>query len=86
MEIYPYDQLTGEPDGEPFAGAVAVDVGTDGSLTERGRVTHSDQVGPDQYASISRSLVIGDTLYTLSEAGLLASDLNTLADEGWLAL
>ena len=86
MEIYPFDEVTGSPGGQPFTGAVAVDVAEDGSLGERGRVTHQPHVGPEQYAAVSRSLVVGDTLYTLSEAGILASDLRTLADEGWLAL
>ncbi len=86
MEIYPFDEVTGNTEGQPFTGAVAVDVAEDGSLSERGRVSHQDHVGPQQYAAVSRSLVVGDTLYTLSEAGILASDLRTLADEGWLAL
>jgi len=34
---------------------------------------------------ISRSLVIDQTLYTLSEAGLKASAVSDLADVGWLA-
>jgi hypothetical protein len=33
---------------------------------------------PDWQAAITRSVVVGDTLYTLSEKGLLASDLATL--------
>ena len=85
MEMTPFE-LTGAPGRQPSTGAVAVDVGADGSLTERGRVSHQDRVGPGQWAPVNRSLVIGDTLYTLSDAGVLASDLATLADEGWLAL
>lgn len=89
MEIYPFEGVaegSQRSEVQPFTGAVAVDVAEDGSLTERGRVSHQSHVGPEQYASINRSLVIGDTLYTLSEAGVLASDITTLADEGWLAL
>jgi len=89
MEIYPFEGVaegSQRSEVQPFTGAVAVDVAEDGSLTERGRVSHQGHVGPEQYASINRSLVIGDTLYTLSEAGVLASDITTLADEGWLAL
>ena len=85
MEIYPFDEVSGSPAGQQFTGAVAVDVAEDGTLDERGRVTHQPHVGPERYAAVSRSLVVGDTLYTLSEAGILASDLRTMADEGWLA-
>jgi hypothetical protein len=44
-------------------------------------ITHEEcWVQHDSQSSISRSLVIGDVLYTLSEKGLLASDLKTLED------
>jgi hypothetical protein len=36
-------------------------------------------------APINRSLVIGDTLFTFSEMGVLASDLDTLDDLAWMA-
>jgi hypothetical protein len=83
IETYTFDR-SGRG-GLPFLGAVAVDVGTDGQLVERGRVTHQDKAGVDAYLAISRSLVVGDTLFTVSEAGLLASDLATLAERGWVA-
>jgi hypothetical protein len=37
-------------------------------------------VDQDWQAQIQRSVVIGDRLFTVSEKGLLASDLGTLAD------
>ena len=35
-------------------------------------------------AQIRRSLVVGDTLFTLSERGLKGSDLETLAETVWI--
>jgi hypothetical protein len=35
-------------------------------------------------AQIRRSLVVGDTLYTVSDAGVAGNDLNTLDDAGWV--
>ena len=34
---------------------------------------------------IDRSVVVGSRLFTLSQTGVLASDLNSLADRGWAA-
>jgi hypothetical protein len=34
---------------------------------------------------VQRSLVLGDVLYTLSEAGLEATSLETLEDTAWVA-
>ncbi|MDG2112247.1 MAG: hypothetical protein P8N02_06500, partial [Actinomycetota bacterium] len=42
-------------------------------------ITHEKcWVEPNYQATISRSVVVGDTLFTLSDSGLLASDLDTL--------
>jgi hypothetical protein len=68
---------------EPFVGAIAYEAGRDG-LTERGRITHPAERGHPPM--IARSLVVGDTLYTVSSAGVLASDLDTLASREWLDL
>lgn len=47
-------------------------------------VTPPDPLGGESWpVSIRRSLVLGDTLYTLSEAGVLATSLGALADVGW---
>lgn len=52
-------------------------------LTVRGRVSHPSHDGG--LHSLQRSLVVADTLYTMSEAGILASDLDSLDDRGWAA-
>lgn len=51
-------------------------------FTELGRISHTERSGP---ASIRRSLVIGDTLWTVSDAGLAAHSLSTLEQVGWVA-
>ena len=59
-----------------FVGAVGVRVAP-GALTEAGRVSHhSNDRGDD--ATIERSLVVGDKLYTLSWLGLSANNLDNL--------
>lgn len=67
---------------EPFAGAIAYDVSRDG-ITELGRISHPADSEPG--AMITRSLVVDDTLYTISGAGVLASDVDTLATRSWVA-
>jgi hypothetical protein len=68
------------------SGAVVVSVAVDHKLTELGRLTHDGRIPNGQHRSsaIERSLVIGGTLVTLSQSGLLTSDLRTLADQQWL--
>ncbi|MCC6222740.1 MAG: beta-propeller domain-containing protein [Thermoleophilia bacterium] len=47
-------------------------------------VSPPDPFGGESWpVSIRRSLVLGGTLYTLSDAGALATSLDTLADLGW---
>lgn len=64
---------------ESFNGAVGFHVATDG-IDEVGRVTHDDG------SSLNRSVVVGDTLYTVSETSLVASDLTTLDPQSTLSL
>ena len=60
--VPPVEQPVGRPPG-------AVVIGVDGdSLVQRGEVTHVQEGGP--WAPILRSLVVDDTLWTVSSAGL----------------
>jgi hypothetical protein len=72
LQIYSYEQ-----DGERFSGAIGFRAGRPG-LDEAGRVTHPESGG---YAPpIRRALVVGDRLFTVSDAGIRSSRLDTLAD------
>ena len=53
----------------------------DTAITEAGVITH-----PGRYTTIRRSLIVGGTLWTLSEQGLKATDAATLAEHAWIAL
>jgi uncharacterized secreted protein with C-terminal beta-propeller domain len=79
-----------------FDGAIVFRAGPSG-LSEAGRVTQDGRTSvrevPEGAAPaqpvmsgvpIERSLVVGRTLYTLSAAGVLASDLSTFRDVGWV--
>jgi hypothetical protein len=62
---------------ERVAGAVALHVSGD-AITQLGSVGHQNE-------PISRSLVVDRTLWTVSQSGLGAYDLGTLATQAWLA-
>jgi uncharacterized secreted protein with C-terminal beta-propeller domain len=63
-----------------FSGAVGVHVHND-DLHELSRVSHqADRNYWDYGTQIRRSLVIGDVLYTLSDVGLMASDVEDLEE------
>ncbi|MFC7382608.1 beta-propeller domain-containing protein [Sphaerisporangium rhizosphaerae] len=61
---------------------------TDDSITSRGTITHPKEKSPKGFApatpTIQRCLIVGDTLWTLSDSGLKASDATTLADRSWI--
>lgn len=65
--------------GTTFEGAVGFRIGA-ASIAEAGRITHPATQGQNAFTPpIGRSLVIGETLYTLSYAGLAANRLDSLA-------
>jgi hypothetical protein len=75
---------TGDPAaGAPRAGALGVRVDRSG-ISRVGVVAHPPRHGVPP--PIRRSLVVGATLYTLSEGGVKASDLKSLADRAWIPL
>jgi hypothetical protein len=72
-------QATVESPGRdrPFSGAVVARVGRS-AIDVVGTVSHGGQ------EAVRRSLVVGTTLYTLSEAGIKGSSLTTLAPRVWV--
>jgi len=72
--------------GLEFSGAVGLTVG-DSAIEEVGRVTHTGNAGALDYnTQVERSIVVGDTLWTLSPVGLLASNLDSLTPGNFVAL
>ena len=63
--------------GASFSGAAGLHVARDTGVTPIARVSHPGS------ATVRRSLVVGDALYTVSDGGVLASDLGTLAPRGY---
>lgn len=81
----------GSGEWESYHGAIALEVGPDG-IERLGMVEHEydkqdlaevSGVYRWPHAPIRRSFVIGQTLFTLSDAGLKGSDLGSLSDSSW---
>lgn len=69
-----------------FFGAIGLEVGDDGELTEVQQVAHpgSTEQDWDWRAQIMRSVVIGDAIYTISSKGIMKSELDGLDEIDWL--
>lgn len=82
MNVYRWDEVAQTDDS--FYGAQAIRVsGSSLGLLDR---LSQDQGSPADYGyGIRRSLVIGEMLYTVSETGVEAVDLDTLEDVAWVA-
>ena len=90
------DYRDGDDNRVSFNEAAVLDVGPDG-IDELGRIRqeidpgidYEDLLGYDLYSymasvPISRSLVVADTLFTLSWLGLQGSDLDSLSETSWI--
>jgi hypothetical protein len=67
----------------PVSAALVLHV-RDHSITEAGLITHPAVPGDPAGGQIRRSLIIGGDLWSLSDHGLQANDLTTLAPLGWV--
>ena len=72
--------LAPSPDG---SGALVLRIDS-GAITQAGFIRQPVSSGGYGDPAIERSLVIGNTLWTVSGAGLLASDLSTLRQQSWI--
>ena len=78
VNAYSYNERTGAESW--FSGAVGAELDRERGITPVGTLTHPEN------SQIRRSVVIGDTLYTVSDTGLKASSLETFSERAWLAL
>jgi hypothetical protein len=87
LQRWSWDERSGKEDN--FSGAVVLSA-TPNRVKQLGEIRHPNANGSNcedcevWAAPITRSLVIGDTLFTFSESGVLASDLDTLDDVAWI--
>ena len=88
LAVIPVQQWWWDDDRESgFSGAVGLRVEPDGDLVEVERVVHpggDDGKSWDYQAQILRSMVVGDSVYTISSKGLMKSALDSLEEEAWL--
>jgi hypothetical protein len=71
------------PTGGYAAGALALSLRAD-AFAVLGTVHHPAAAGGTGLGSVSRALVVGDTLWTLSDGGLQANNVQTLTRRAWL--
>jgi len=80
VQVYDY-QSDGEANA--FVGAIGFNATKAAGVTEAGRASHpAGNYGNSE--PIVRSLVVGDRLFTVSAAGVLASDLGSFAERGFV--
>lgn len=71
-------------EGVEFMGALGFTVSGDGGFGEPVKLSHSGR-NEGEVTSIDRSMVMGGSLVTFSEEGVLTSDLDSFSDRDWFA-
>jgi uncharacterized secreted protein with C-terminal beta-propeller domain len=82
LPIVTYNFSSDGTSADNFSGAIGFTATKAGGVTEAGRVSQPPDNG--YTPSISRTLVVGDRLFTISTFGATASDLATFADRGFV--
>jgi len=83
LAVLPLETFSPETkEGTGFRGAVGFHVERASGISQVGTVTHRTSRNRQP---VRRSLVVGDRLYTVSDAGIHASRLDSLADVAWAA-
>ncbi len=67
---------------QQFSGAAGFRVSRAAGISDVGRISH-DAAGATWAPGISRALVVGDRLFTVSSLGVKASGLQSFVDRGW---
>lgn len=79
--------FTSSPGTMPFLGALAQKVEPNSGFGDLVRLSHVGKAGAEGFSlQIFHSMVIGRNLLTISEAGILVSDLNSFAEKYWQPL
>ncbi|WP_283138627.1 beta-propeller domain-containing protein [Rhizohabitans arisaemae] len=77
----------GRNDGKP-GGALVLTV-RDGKITKQGLLKHPEKNGRNAYdgrTALLRTILIGDSLWTLSPSGFEVTETQTLTDKAWIPL
>ncbi|MGW0435284.1 beta-propeller domain-containing protein [Micromonospora sp. NPDC003197] len=85
LVVLPITTYGARTKAQPGAGALVLRA-TDGGFTEVGVIDHPSTSSAGSKAGIRRSLVAGGVLWTVSDAGLRANDLSTMAPLSWLPM
>lgn len=87
LAVIPIQQWSWDDKGEEvFMGAVALRVDEAGNLSDLGELVHpgGDDQSWDWRAQILRTVVVGDSIYTISAKGIMKSSLDDLGEQAWL--
>lgn len=79
VQRWGWDEQRGQEDY--FVGAIGLEIDRDRGIQEIGSIVHTD----GWEGQIRRSMVIADTVFTVSDLGIAGSDLTTLAESSWVS-
>jgi hypothetical protein len=83
VQRWGWDERNGKDDY--FVGAIGLELDRDRGIQEIGTIVHSQSFDNPWAGRISRSLVVGDTVFTMSELGISGSDLANLEETSWVS-